>query len=43
MNDDSGGVRVPVDKGGQHTVWHAGSAITRFILESKLVFLKLWQ
>ena len=38
MSDGSGGLKVPIGKGGRLIVCHAGSATTGFIPESKLVF-----
>ena len=38
MSDGSGGLKVPTGKGGRLIICHAGSAVTGFIPQSKLVF-----
>ena len=38
MSDGSGGLRVPVGKGGRLIVLHAGSSVTGFIPQCKLIF-----
>jgi hypothetical protein len=38
MSDGSGGLKVPIGKGGHLIICHGSSAATRFIPQTKLVF-----
>jgi hypothetical protein len=38
LSDGSGGLKVPIGKGGRLIICHAGSAASQFIPQNKLVF-----